>query len=318
MYDIRRLRAFHAVAERRSFSAAALELGYAQSVVSHHVGALERELGVTLIDRGTRPVGLTDAGERLLGHAVAVLGQVAAAEDELRAVAGVEAGTLKVGAFQSACASILPVALSRFEADHPGVEVRIAQMEKPSAVRRLRSGDLDVAVVWDMFEAAGAEPDEGFERVHLADDPYRVALPAHHRLARKRGLRPADLKNERFCGPPAEGPSTPYRRMMEEAFADAGFTPEVTYVMDDVSVGRAFVAAGLAIALLPELAIPLPRPDIAVRPLPQASPFRAVSAIWLSGRRVPAVAPMVRHLQDAARERLGAPGPAPTGRRSRR
>src|ERR671925_597092 len=108
MHDLRRLRAFHAVAERRSFSAAALELGYAQSVVSHHVAALEREFGVTLVDRSTRPVSLTDAGERLALHAVDVLGQVAAAEEELRAVAGVESGLLRLGAFSSACTSFVP------------------------------------------------------------------------------------------------------------------------------------------------------------------------------------------------------------------
>src|SRR3712207_3748624 len=99
MYDLRRLRAFHEVAERRSFSAAALELGYAQSVVSHHVAALEREFGMTLVDRSTRPVSLTDAGERLAVHAVEVLGRVAAAEDELRAIAGLETGLLRIGAF---------------------------------------------------------------------------------------------------------------------------------------------------------------------------------------------------------------------------
>src|SRR5918998_3044964 len=122
MYDLRRLRAFHEVAERRSFSAAALELGYAQSVVSHHIAALEREFGVTLVDRSTRPVSLTDAGARLAGHAVEVLGHVAAAEDELRAVAGLQTGRLRVGAFGSACTSFVPAALGRFEDEHPGVE----------------------------------------------------------------------------------------------------------------------------------------------------------------------------------------------------
>src|SRR3954467_4037959 len=102
MDDLRRLRAFHAVAQLRSFSAAGLKLGYAQSVVSHHVAALERQLGLTLINRGTRPVSVAEAGAGLRHHAEIILGQVSAAEDDLRAIAGLEGGTLKVGAFLSA------------------------------------------------------------------------------------------------------------------------------------------------------------------------------------------------------------------------
>src|SRR5919109_468259 len=173
MHDLRRLRAFHAVAETGSFSAAGLELGYAQSVVSHHVAALEREFGLTLVNRGTRPVSITDAGARLLRHAEAVLGHVTAAEDELRAIAGLQGGTLRVGAFLSACNSFLPPALARFEAAHPGVEILLEQVEEPDALRGLRSGHLDVAVVWREWQPPdekGARRDEGLEHVHLADD----------------------------------------------------------------------------------------------------------------------------------------------------
>src|SRR5206468_2085028 len=105
MHDLRRLRAFHGVAEHRSFSAAALELGYAQSVVSHHVAALEAEFGLTLIDRSSRPVRLTPAGEELHRHAVEVLGRVAETEDSLRSLAGLARGSLRISAFSAACTS---------------------------------------------------------------------------------------------------------------------------------------------------------------------------------------------------------------------
>src|ERR671925_1860068 len=171
MYDLRRLRAFHAVAERGSFSAAALELGYAQSVVSHHVAALEQEFGLTLVNRGTRPVSITDAGARLLRHAEAVLGHVTAAEDELRAIVGLEGGTLRVGAFLSACNSFVPPALARFEAAHPGVEILLEQVEEPDALRGLRSGHLDVAVVWREWQPPHGRGDgrgKGVGKLHLA------------------------------------------------------------------------------------------------------------------------------------------------------
>jgi DNA-binding transcriptional LysR family regulator len=308
MYDVRRLRAFHAVAENGSFSVAALELGYAQSVVSHHVAALEREFGVTLVNRGTRPVSVTDAGARLLRHSAAVLGAVAAAEDELRAVAGVQHGTLRLGAFLSACNSFVPTAVARFEAAHPGVEVVLEQVEEPDALRRLHSGDLDVAVVWREWQATDHRPEQpadGFDEVLLAADHYRVVLPPAHRLARRRHIRISELARDRFNAPPAEGFTLPYRAMLERLCRDAGFEPQVAYVLRDVTVARAFVAAGLCVSLMPELTLPQPHADVAVRPVREIDPFRTLHATWLGGRRMPAVPHMVRHLADAAKERLG-------------
>lgn len=305
MHDLRRLRAFHAVADHRSFSAAALSLGYAQSVVSHHVAALEQEVGLTLVDRGTRPVRLTEAGERLREHAATLLGQVAAAEDELRALAGLEAGALRVGAFLTACTGFVPGALGSFEDAHPGVEVRVEQVEPQEALLRLRAGELDVAVVWRMYDPRGngAPFDPAVESAHLADDPYRIVLSARHRLARRRNLSLADLAGERFNAPVTD-PANPYRAWLERVCADAGFVPDVTHEVTDVTVARAFVSAGLSVGLMPELSIPFPRPDLAVRPLDGVHPFRSVYAAWLKGRRVPAVAPMVRMLSEAARARL--------------
>lgn len=311
MYDLRRLRAFHAVAETGSFSAAALELGYAQSVVSHHVAALEQELGLTLINRATRPVTITDAGARLLPHAAMVLGRITAAEDELRAVAGLESGTVRLGAFLSACNSFVPPAIARFEATHPAVEIVLVQLEEPEALRGLRSGNLDVAVVWREWRPVerhgndGDPDDGGFDETRLADDPYRVVLPPTHPLTRRRQIRIRDLAGERFNGPPAEGLTLPYREMLDRLCRTAGFEPDVAYVLRDVTVARAFVAAGLCVSLMSELALPEPHVDVAVRPIRDADPFRSVHATWLRGRRVPAVPPLVRYLAEAAAARLG-------------
>jgi DNA-binding transcriptional LysR family regulator len=302
MHDLRRLRAFHAVAERRSFSEAALALGYAQSVVSHHVAALEQEFGLTLVDRGTRPVGLTEAGERLREHAAAILGRVAGAEEELRALAGLLTGTVRVGAFLTACTSFVPPAVARFEAAHPGVKVELEQLRRATALRRLRSGELDIAVIWDEFEehdAAERRIADGFESRLLGDDPYRIVLPTGHRLARRRELSLADLAGERFNAPSAET-AQPYRAMLDRLCAEAGFAPDIAYVVRDVTVGRAFVAAGVCVGLMPELAIPEPRPDVVVRPVRGLAPVRPVYATWLRGRRVPTIPAMARALIETA------------------
>lgn len=307
MYDLRRLRAFHAVARTRSFSAAARELGYAQSVVSHHVAALEREFGLTLVNRGTRPVSITDAGRRLLRHTESALGYITAAEDELRAVAGLESGTLRLGAFLSAANSFVPVALARFTAAHPDVDVRLEHIEEPEELRRLRSGDLDLAVVFRVSEPSNdgrQQRERGFDEVYLADDPYRVVLPPTHPLGRHDELRLIDLAGEPLTAPPGGG-FFPYRALLERICADAGFEPNIAHEVNDVTVARAFAAAGLGIAVLPELALPPPHQDVAVRPVRDIQPFRSIHATWLSGRKVPSVAPMVRCLADAATARLG-------------
>ncbi len=307
MYDLRRLRAFHEVAERRSFSAAALELGYGQSVVSHHVAALEAEFGLTLVDRSTRPVSLTPAGERLRPHAIAVLGRVAEAEDELRALAGLQTGTLRFAAFLTAWTSFVPAALARFEAQAPDLEVPGEQHETTAALRRLRAGDLDLAVIY--YNEAVAEPPgadvEGMTWRHLGDDPHRLVLPAAHPLARKRRIAVADLEHERFSAPALAGQGRGYHDMLNAVCAQGGFEPDVAYVVQDVTVARALVTAGLCIGLMPELTIPHPRPDIAVRPLPGSlRPHRTIFAVWMRNRRVPGVAPMVRLLEQAAADWL--------------
>lgn len=303
MHDLRRLRAFHAVAERHSFSEAALALGYAQSVVSHHVAALEQEFGLTLVDRARRPVGLTEAGERLRDHAAIVLGQVATAEEELRALAGLRTGSVRVGAFLSACQSFVPQALGRFAAAHPDVDVKLDQLEPAPALARLRAGDLDVVVVWEAPGEPSPSHDPGFERAFLADDPYRVVLPRHHRLARSREVELADLAHERFIAPPPEV-SASYRAMLDRLCGEAGFTPDVSYVVRDVTVGRALVGAGLSVAVITDLAIDLPRTDVVVRPLRGLHLARTVHAVWLRGRRVPAIPAMVSALKEAAKARL--------------
>lgn len=305
MLDLRRLAVFREVAETGSFSSAALALDYTQSVVSHHVAQLERELDVTLFERGKRPVRLTPAGERLHAHAGAILGAVRTAEADLRAVAGLETGTLRVGAFLSACASFVPAAIGAFSADHPGVAVQLDQNEPPAALPRLIAGELDIAVVW-LEPGAEADQDERMATVQIADDPYRLVLPPRHRLARRREVAVADLRGERFNVPRARGAGLKYREMLERLCLDAGFTPDFAYTVDDVTAAPAFVAAGLCVAVMPQMTIPHPPGDVLVKDLRGIDPARTVHAMWMRGRRAPGIAPMVVALQETAAARLGA------------
>lgn len=299
MLDLRRLAVFREVADQGSFSGAALALDYTQSVVSHHVAQLEREVGVTLVERGRRPVRLTPAGERLHAHAGTILGAARTAEADLRAVAGLEAGTLRVGAFLTACASFAPAAIGAFTRAHPQVDVRLDQLEPPASLPRLISGELDLAVVFR--DADSPEPDPRLARAKLADDPYRVALPPAHRLARRREVALEELRDERFSAPRPEGGGLQYRAMLERLCHDAGFSPDFAYTVDDVTVARAFVAAGLTVAVMPEMTILHPRPDVAVKPLSGIDPARSIEVMWVRDRRTPVIAPMVAALTAVAR-----------------
>lgn len=301
MHDLRRLRAFYEVAERGSFSAAALELGYAQSVVSHHLAALEAEHGITLIDRTSRPVRLTPAGERLRSHAVEVLGCVAAAEDTLRSLAGVQTGTLRLGAFSTACTTFVPQAMARFESAHPRVEVNLEQLEPADALRRVRAGDIDLAVSFSHRPATAPVDDDALDWLHLGDDPFRLVLPPGHRLVRRQRLRLADLARERFCAPPRQGAGVTYREMLDQLCAEGGFEPTIAYTIADVTVARALVAAGLGIAIMGGHTIPRGDTTVSFRPLPgPKAPARTINAVWLRGRRVPAVDRMLPLLTEAA------------------
>jgi DNA-binding transcriptional LysR family regulator len=303
MIDLRRLAVFHEVAEHGSFSGAALSLDYAQSVVSHHVAQLEQQLGVTLLERGKRPVRLTPAGERLQVHARVILGAARAAEADLRAVAGLTAGSLRVGAFLTACTSFVPAAIWAFREQHEAVEIRLDQLAPPVALPRLISGEVDVAVVY--IERDAPEPDPRLELVKLADDPYRVALPPGHRLARRREVRIGDLRGEKFSSPRPVAGGIEYRAMLERMCNEAGFSPDFAFVVDDVRVARGLVAAGLTVGVMPDMTIEHPRDDVVVKPLAGVDPARTVHAAWVRDRRTPGVEPMVAALVASAGERLG-------------
>lgn len=298
MLDLSRLAAFREVAKRGSFSEAAFTLGFTQSAVSHQVGQLERQLGVSLLARGRRPVRPTPAGERLLVHAETIIGAANAAERELRGHAELETGALRIGAFLSACATFMPPAVGAFTARHPGVDVRLAQEEPPRALRDLIAGEIDIAVVFEEHRPR-AEPDPRLEAVALRDDVYRIVLPPGHRLAGRSRLDFGDLEGERFVAPRAEGAGIGYREMIVQHCAEHDYEPDFAFTVSDVTVARAFVASGLAVGVMPDLTIGHPRPDVEVRSIEGIEPFRSIEARWMAGTRSAAIEPFVAALRSA-------------------
>jgi DNA-binding transcriptional LysR family regulator len=188
------LEVFREVALRGSLTAAGEALGYTQSTVSRQISTLETATGATLLDRRPRGVRLTEEGRCLLAHAEAVLERMRAAREALEALRSLEAGRLRVGAFDSADAALVPRAMAAFREAHPKVSLSLVEGGTAVQLGRLRNGEIDVAVV-------SAYPHQtldagGFDLHHLLDDPLLVALPGGHRLARRKTLRLAELADQ--------------------------------------------------------------------------------------------------------------------------
>jgi DNA-binding transcriptional LysR family regulator len=305
MLDLVRLRTFREVAGRASFSRAAEALDYTQSAVSQQISALERELGLTLIERGGRPVRLTEAGRTLLDRTDAIFGEVATAEAEMQALAGLESGTLRLGGFASACATVLPQAITLFATRHADVEVGLSEMEPAAAVRMLRGGDIDIAVIY-AFDGDEVASDGGMDVVPLAYDPFLVALPEGHRLAGRKALGLADLKGERWLGSPAGAESGGYREFVLRTCQAAGFEPQIAFEPGDLWTGRGIVASGLAVGLMPQLAFTIPHPGVTLMRIKGSSPARHIFALGVRDRRVAAVPPMLDCLTEAFASHLPA------------
>lgn len=284
--DVAWLEVFVEVAARKSFTAASGALGYTQSAVSRQVASLEGELGVTLFDRHPRGVELTEEGRRLLEHATVILDRLSAARHDLHDV-----GQLRVGAFDTAGADLVPRAIAAFGREHPGVVLSLVEGTTGPLLARLRGGELDVAVV----SAYPGRPLEAgrFVLHHLLDDPLLVAVPAGHRLAGRESLRMAELEAEAWIEGFPDGSET-----LAALHRRTGFRPRIAFTAREWVAKQGFVAAGLGLALVPSLAAGGIRRDIVLVPL-EDEPIRTVYAATRKGAS-PLPSEFIRCLRSSA------------------
>lgn len=285
--DVARLTVFREVALRGSFTAAAASLRYTQSAVSRQIAALEDDVSAALFDRLARGVRLTDEGRCLLSHAEAVLDRLDAARADLAALRQVDTGRLRIGAFSTAEAVLVPRAMAAFRSAHPRVELSLSDGLSATHAARLVAGELDVAVL------AGAHGD--LEHHHLLDDPLLVALPVDHRLAARRTLRLTELAAESWIAG-----STTVEDTLIGACLRSGFRPTVRYVVQEWTAKQGLVAAGLGITLVPGLAAGALRPDILVKRLrAEETTARPIYAATRQGPS-PAATRFIEYLTDGA------------------
>ena len=297
--DVSSLRMLRAIADEGTITGAAEVLGVGQPAVSQHVRRLERRLGTALLDRSGRSVRLTEAGEALARHGATVGAALRAATAEVSALTGLRAGRVRLVAFPSSSATLVPRALVALRDTHPGLTVTLDEAEPPEAMRMIRAGVCDVALAFD-YPGVGLGRGEddlvGLVTRHLLDEPTLVALPAEHPAAGTDALALADLADERWiAGCPR------CRGHLLTAAEACGFAPEIAYATDDYVAVLALVAAGLGVALLPDLVRPIAerQPGVVVRRAAGTS-HRTVHAVTAPDLlRVPAVAAMLDALAAA-------------------
>jgi DNA-binding transcriptional LysR family regulator len=202
-----------------------------------------------------------------------------------------------MAAFESAAATVMPVAISMFAAEHPGVELSMTLLEPEEAVAGIKSGEIDLAVTF-----GGGKPEDrssdGMDHIHLLEDPMYLVLAQDHPLARKRGVRLADLADEAWIG---GAPDCECNRLMSNACRRFGFEPRIAFETDDYAAVQGFVAAGVGVSLIAELGLRTIRDDIAVRPLGRDTPVRQIFVTAPEGYRTPATIAMIETLREVGR-----------------
>jgi DNA-binding transcriptional LysR family regulator len=241
MLDLARLRIIDAVARHGSVTAAAKALHYSQPSVSHHLARLEAETGAQLLQRVGRGVRLTEAGRLLADRAAEIIGRVDAADAELSAHIGLKAGRVRLGGFSSAIGSLFPRAMTALAGKHPGLQISLTDVHPPEGLQLLRSGQIDIAVVFRYTETA-PEPD-GVRLHHLLDDPVYL-------LSARRGSTLARLRESTWIAGCER-----CRSHLLDLCAKQGFTPNIAYTSDDMVVMQSLVAAGFGVTTIPGLAL---------------------------------------------------------------
>ncbi len=247
--DPKRLLIFRAVARAGSISGAARDLGWTQPAVSQHLRALERSAGCTLVLRGAGGVELTEPGRVLLARADAMAVQLHMAEQELADLTELRRGLVRLAAYPSAAATLVPRAVAGLRARHPDIDVELTEAEPPEALQLLTAGDADLALV---FSYDGQRPVDvpGMAWQPLADEPVALVVGARHPAADRKRLALRDLADEEWIVGCAR-----CRAHTLLLCAEAGFTPRVRHVSDDYVVVQNLVAVGLGVTLLPRSAL---------------------------------------------------------------
>jgi DNA-binding transcriptional LysR family regulator len=287
MVTLVQLRVIDAVRRHGSVTAAAKELRYTQPAISHHIARLEAQLGARLLQRAGRGIRFTAAGRLLADRAAEIVGRVDSATAELAALIGLDAGRVRLAGFGSVMSTLVPRAATVLAERHPGLELGLTDVHPGDALRRLRAGHADVAVIFRYDDTA--PEDDGVRLTHLLDDPLFL-------LTNGGGATLAE-----HAGTPWIAGCERCRGHLVELCEGAGFSPRLAYTTDDMVVMQSLVAAGMGVTTIPGLALRAHRnPAVTATRLP-VPPRRIYAATYGDPPDPPATAALVAALTEAAR-----------------
>ena len=287
------------VAERGSIAAAAQALAFTPSAVSQQIATLEREAGVALVERGPRSIRLTAAGRALVEHTDGILASLEAAEAEIQAIAGVRGGMLRLASFPTAYATLMPAAITEFRARHPGVELTLTEADPRASLARVKSGELDLALLYE-YDYVPLPEDDAVEKIALTDDAIRVLVPLGHPAAKRRAVPLDSLREEQWITSTARSSC---HEFVARSCRASGFEPDIGFESDDHGVWQGLVAAGVGVALAPELALENLHPGVAARPVALHPLKRRIYVGFRAGGRSPAIEAMLDVLRETVATR---------------
>jgi len=286
--ELRHLRYFVAVAEELNFRRASERLRVAQPALSAQIKNLEADLGVRLFERTTRSVLLTQTGRVFLAEARGILGAAAQAEQLVRKAEHGLVGTLRVGVITPATGPLLAKVLRHFHQKYPGVQLSLSALTSAEQLRRLRVGELDAG----LLRPPVTSPE--FDTRFVEQAPQVLALPAGHRLAKKRRLEWKDFNGEGMVMIHPDQQHSFYDPFIA-ACIKAGAKTHVAQYAQDVQIKMWLISAGFGIAPVTATLVEIRRPGVVFRPLPPGLPPVQTVLVW---RRLDASAPVVKNFLD--------------------
>jgi DNA-binding transcriptional LysR family regulator len=302
MLDLRRLRLLRELKQRGTIAAVADALQFTPSAVSQQLAMLEREAGVRLLERAGRGVRLTDAAMVLVDHAEALLERAALAEADLAAAAGTVAGRGRIAGFESVALRLAIPAMRSLARDAPRLRCELVEAEPEQALPALALGDVDL-VLGDEWQHQPLRLPEGVERLDLFPDPVHLLLPARHPATRRHheAIPIAELAGEAWTtGHAGMGWDQMTHRTCR---ALGGFDPDIRHRTNDATVSVALVARGLAVTLLPDLALAGRYPGVEMRSIAEGSVSRS---IFVTARAADTTRPSTQALLAAVRDAAAA------------
>ena len=295
--ELRQLRYLVALADERHFTRAAAREHIAQPALSQQIRRLEQEVGLALVERTTRRVTVTEAGQTLVARARRILSEVDSATAEMQALAGVRTGHVMVGTMHTMGPVDVSVALAVFHQRHPGVELTVREQSSEELAEMLRDDGLDLAFlsVTERMESHGL----GLHQ--LVSEELVVVLPRDHRLAARGTLRMAELAGEHFISY-REGARL--RELLTFAARHAGFEPQIKLESNESERIKRLVARDMGVAILPRSDAERPGTDLAMAALTEPALRRDITLAWRESRRL---APAAAEFLALSKELFTAP-----------